>query len=333
MGVDFQLDHAVKGEWAFLVGKMSRDGWPHYFLIACLIKTPIALQALLLAALVLSRRAITTPAQAAGSRPSRFYAALCLGAPPLLLFTYMSLFSRIQIGIRYVLPVLPFVHILLSRLVTLRYAQQARAVRVLLLALAVYVAETASAFPHYLAYFNSWIGGPRNGYRYLIDSNLDWGQNAGAAQRYVTDHHPNVTLRPGNRFVHGRIVVNANALQGLSPEEREVYAWLRPFKPVGHIGYSYLIFDVPLDAVPQNEFGARGHAYLGGLLYRNHLLDRAAEEFRRAIRCAPDRCMGYVGLAACHGMAGNRALALETLARSPADPEVERVRRFIEALP
>ena len=34
----------------------------------------------------------------------------------------------------------------------------------------------ALVHPHYLAYFNELAGGPRNGYKYLVDSNLDWGQ-------------------------------------------------------------------------------------------------------------------------------------------------------------
>ena len=40
-----------------------------------------------------------------------------------------------------------------------------------------YVLEAVHLFPHYLAYFNLLPGGPVAGYRYLVDSNLDWGQN------------------------------------------------------------------------------------------------------------------------------------------------------------
>ena len=31
--------------------------------------------------------------------------------------------------------------------------------------------------PHYLAYFNELAGGPANGFKELVDSNLDWGQD------------------------------------------------------------------------------------------------------------------------------------------------------------
>ena len=42
-----------------------------------------------------------------------------------------------------------------------------------------YVGANAFIFPNYLAYFNELIGGPRNGYLWLVDSNLDWGQDRG----------------------------------------------------------------------------------------------------------------------------------------------------------
>ncbi len=46
-----------------------------------------------------------------------------------------------------------------------------------LLLIAWLVAETAFAYPNYLAYFNETVGGPKNGYKYVTDSNVDWGQD------------------------------------------------------------------------------------------------------------------------------------------------------------
>ncbi len=45
-----------------------------------------------------------------------------------------------------------------------------------------------SVFPHYLAYFNESIGGPSHGYRYLVDSNLDWGQELKDLKHFMVDH-------------------------------------------------------------------------------------------------------------------------------------------------
>jgi hypothetical protein len=37
--------------------------------------------------------------------------------------------------------------------------------------------EFAAVYPNNLAFFNRLAGGPSNGYRYLADSNIDWGQD------------------------------------------------------------------------------------------------------------------------------------------------------------
>ena len=41
--------------------------------------------------------------------------------------------------------------------------------------------------PDYLAFFNLLAGGPSGGYRYLVDSNLDWGHDLPGMARYVQE--------------------------------------------------------------------------------------------------------------------------------------------------
>jgi len=44
--------------------------------------------------------------------------------------------------------------------------------------LAAAVAMTSlAAYPNYLPFFNMAAGGSENGFKYLLDSNLDWGQD------------------------------------------------------------------------------------------------------------------------------------------------------------
>jgi hypothetical protein len=50
-------------------------------------------------------------------------------------------------------------------------------------------AESLMTYPHYLAFFNWPSGGPVNGPRYLLDSNIDWGQDVAVLKRYIDDHH------------------------------------------------------------------------------------------------------------------------------------------------
>ncbi len=337
-GVDFQLARAAEGQWGFLMGEQSNEGWPQYFLVAFLIKTPIALQALLVAALVLCRRRLAgptaaEPGDAAARPPSRASTALCLAAPPLVIFGYMSLFCRIDIGFRYVLPMLPFLHVAAGRLVALPYRRPRRAAGLLLLALILYVAESTAVFPHYLAFFNAWIGGPRNGYKYLVDSNLDWGQDAARAQAYVARHAPDVVPVRNGCVVHGRVVIGATALQGLTPLARADRAWLRAFEPIGNIGYSVLIFDVPVDAVPHDLRGARGYVYRGRFCLQTGHVERAMAEFRRAIACAPDYPPAHIGLANCYLVARQPQRAREVLSRAPDHPAVKALLRKLMAGP
>jgi hypothetical protein len=46
-------------------------------------------------------------------------------------------------------------------------------------------AETVYRWPNYIAYFNQLIGGPANGYKHLVDSSLDWGQDLPSLKQWL----------------------------------------------------------------------------------------------------------------------------------------------------
>jgi hypothetical protein len=95
---------------------------------------------------------------------------------PLALYAFVSVRSRLNIGHRHLLPMYPLLCIAAGSL-----AARARASRpsrfVLLGGLAGVVVSFALATPGYLSYFNVLAGGARGGWRHLLDSNLDWGQD------------------------------------------------------------------------------------------------------------------------------------------------------------
>jgi hypothetical protein len=166
--------HASGERSAFLNGEYSSTGWLHFFPYAFLVKTPLAqLAAYLLAAaagLEVWRRRRREPT----SVPRVLYAL----APLLTLFAVYwaaSLASHLNIGHRHILPIYPVLFIIAGGLL------RARAPRWLALVAAALVAgeaaESAAVRPNYLAYFNAFAGGPANGWRHLVDSSLDWGQN------------------------------------------------------------------------------------------------------------------------------------------------------------
>ena len=113
-------------------------------------------------------------------------AATLLLAVSLVFLGVFSYMGGLSGKLRYVLPVYPLLFVLIGRLATElprpRYSNVALGVLC-----AWYAVGSSLIYPHYLAYFNESIGGPRNGYRYLVDSNLDWGQDLKGLKRYMVE--------------------------------------------------------------------------------------------------------------------------------------------------
>ncbi len=106
----------------------------------------------------------------------------------------MSVFTNIALGLRYVLPIFPFLYVGAGRLVpwVAGLPGRWRWVGGTIVAAGLVATATATAWihPHYLAYFNQVAGGPENGSRHLIDSNLDWGQDLVGLKRWLDRHAP-----------------------------------------------------------------------------------------------------------------------------------------------
>ncbi len=153
---------------SFLAGERSADGWWYYFPFAFAIKTPLALIALCGAGLVVAVARI----RASGVMPILFVIL-----PPVV-YLAAAMASGINLGVRHILPVYPFVIVLAAAAVQAMLSSGRRwapaAVAAVFLAAG---AEQAQAYPYPLTFFNQLAGGPANGYRYLADSNLGWGGN------------------------------------------------------------------------------------------------------------------------------------------------------------
>jgi hypothetical protein len=157
---------------AYLAGHTSQTGWWTYFPIAFLLKTPLALLLLLSGGLALSVRRRTTFASTEGFL-----------LVPIFLYMGVAMTARLNIGLRHILPIYPFVLVLAGSAVAWCLNTRRRAV---LLALgAAWLVEFALVAPNYLTFFNLAVGGPRNGHRYLVDSNLDWGQDLKGLKRWM----------------------------------------------------------------------------------------------------------------------------------------------------
>ncbi|HID61352.1 MAG TPA: phospholipid carrier-dependent glycosyltransferase, partial [Anaerolineae bacterium] len=266
-GVQDILLRARIGSQAFLMGRYSTTGWWYYFPIAFLIKTPIPTLLFLLAALLLT----------ALHRTWRRDIFLLM---PMAAFFGVNLFGHLNIGYRYLLPALPFAFVYIAQVAKSEFGTRSLTRTVGGLLLVWYLIGTLLIYPDYLAYFNELAGGPANGYRWLVDSNLDWGQDLKGLKTYMDREgidriklsyfgaahpdyygiiydplpsYPLVLGEPDRRTFYphrpapGIYAISVSNLQGVLLEDRDTFAWFKDQRPVASIGHSIHIYEVQAD--------------------------------------------------------------------------------------
>lgn len=262
-GLSATLGRLENGRSSFALGRYTVNGVWWYFPAALAVKTPLLV---LLGAL--------GGAWLAWRNFRKDYLWLIL--PPALFFA-AAMTSKVQIGYRHIMPVMPFLAVLtglaLARLLKLKAGVWLAAGL-----LALNAASVLRAHPHYLAYFNEPAGGPANGYKLLVDSNLDWGQDLGGVAAYLkgrgnppvifsyfgvarpenygVEYTPlgvvsNADLKGTGAQVCGMkellLAVSATNLQGTYYPDKETFSWLKSRKPVFTAGYSIFVYDLTPD--------------------------------------------------------------------------------------
>ncbi len=239
-----------------------------YFLVAWLFKEPLPSLLLLLGTLAtLGRRHVGTGRglPAARSAEAMLLVTLVSG------LVFFSLFFRPQMGIRFILFLLPVGYLLCGRLLRGVAIPTGRSARAIGAACVWLVISVGAGFPDYLAYFNVLIGPRSNAYRFLVDSNLEWGQHACCLRNYLRDHPEVVQVNPrrpnaysrqitptetdghtelssvrfGRPAIRGPALIEVNRYVGVfSPKE---YAWLRRLQPAvtDHACSGFLV--IPID--------------------------------------------------------------------------------------
>ena len=174
------------GYSVYLNGQLRRTGWWYYYLATLAYKVPEGTWILVvLSGLVLI-----------GSRRSRAPWAdeVTLMALPIGVLGAMSFLTDICLGLRYILPIFPYVFIATGKVVPWANGLTGRwrglAAGLVLGSLLATAVATARIHPDYLAYFNDASGGPDRGAEHLIDSNLDWGQDLVKLDRWLRANHP-----------------------------------------------------------------------------------------------------------------------------------------------
>ena len=204
-GVEFARDHRLLpeaylfgfastfnrllGGGGFMNGHYSVTGWWSFFPYAFAVKTPIPIfVVVLLAAVAAARGWVSEKAAGRASLPRAAWEAFLRTAPLwVLLAVYwgFAVTSTKNIGVRHVLPTYGPM-LVLAGAAGLWLRGKGRVIRIVLAAVVVaLVVEVAAVWPNYLAYFNAFAGGPSNGYRHLVDSSLDWGQDLPALKDWL----------------------------------------------------------------------------------------------------------------------------------------------------
>jgi hypothetical protein len=294
---------------SFLAGRYSDEGWWYYFPVAFLLKTPLPTLALVLLAAVITISSRNRLGVANLQEDQKWLNTAMLLIPAAGYFM-IALTSEINLGYRHLLPVLPFLYVWAAVSVAAVPGATALAGRnsptpevtevnvplstnkgrkwlswIVGLCLLSLGLATLNVYPHFLAFFNVLAGGPENGWRWLVDSNIDWGQDLGQLKEWMDDHNvdhiwlsyfgearpeyygisytgldsfPPRLMNPETRPFYpldpapGVYAISATNLQGVHFANHDQFAWFRSRKPVAHVGHSILIYEVPARGHPAN---------------------------------------------------------------------------------
>ncbi len=268
-GLLMNLQRAEGGNTAYFLDAVSNKGWWYYFPVVYLLKEPLPLLILFFSALaagLINLKKLGFP-RTGYLRENFDYVVMLLFV---VVYWASSIQAKLNIGIRHIFPAIILMWLLSLR--QIKNWQFAWKVGFLSILAVWYLAEFFLASPHYLAYFNQLAGGPANGYKYVVDSNLDWGQDLKYLRDYVFEKGiPKIKVdyfgagRPsyylGERYEplraddgpqKGWVAVSATFLQTERGEPIPNfpgpccrYRWLDQYEPVAKIGYSIFVYKIP----------------------------------------------------------------------------------------
>jgi len=260
-GLRTVLDHNREGHPAFLLGKVSEAGWWYYFPVVFAVKSSTALLLLTLSAAGIALWKLPRLRR----DPRATFLWLALAAAPIVYFG-VTLSSRLNLGVRHILPVYPFLYLLGAAALAAVLSPKRFMIAAGLL-IGVQASENAVIFPDYLGFFNTPAGGVTAGPRYLLDSNLDWGQDLKKLKEYVDRTATPVlcleyfgSADPNYYGIRYEYLprtwdaderARANCIGAISVTvlndvymKPGSYEWLRQKKPIGIVGSSIYLYDL-----------------------------------------------------------------------------------------
>lgn len=184
---DVELGFVLPEFASYFGGKWQQGGWWYFYLVGVLVTTPLPL----LACVVLSGVAIVLR----GSSLHRVTGLICLLCPALFVLLILTTSFGLHRHLRYVMPVIPLFAVVGSGCYSLYPSKNSARTGLqrlpefgLTALLALYIWGSVSTAPHWSSYFNWLAGGPENGEKWFLDSNVDWGQDLPAVEDWLDKH-------------------------------------------------------------------------------------------------------------------------------------------------
>jgi hypothetical protein len=321
---------------SYIFGKVYPHGVWFYFPAAFLIKSTLSLLLLLL----------LVPF-AIAFRGARYRRELAFLIIPAAIYFLVAVISTLNIGIRHILPVYPFLIILAGWGATELIRAKRKLAYAVALVLAFGMFSSLRAFPVYLAYANELWGGPANTYKYLSDSNADWGQQLKSVKRYLDGRHVKncwfayfadvvadpkyygIPCKPLTTIastwlrqsmdvppsIDGPVLISAGVLSGyeFGPNELNPYDQFTRLRPTAIIEHGVFVFDGHFD-IPLAS--ALNHITLSRLEEQAGHMDRALSEAQTAVQLAPNSLQTQARLGLLLMQSGRQDEGRQTLQRA-----------------
>ena len=234
-GIDICFQAERGTSWnTVLLGTTSGTGIWYYFLAVWLMKTPLLAIALSICGMLVLFRARVL----VSSPPIRFI-ALSLG---LFLF-YFSFIFHTQVGFRYVLFCLPPFYALVGAGLAF-WSRSSWRNAVLVCTILSSAGELSAYSGNLLAYTNIFVQPKAEAYRFLADSNIDWGQNRDKLSQWLEQAGISHAPVDPPHILPGVNIFSLNELAGVWWNFDE-HKWARDnLRPTTHYGYTFIRFDV-----------------------------------------------------------------------------------------
>ncbi|MEW6040629.1 MAG: glycosyltransferase family 39 protein, partial [Elusimicrobiota bacterium] len=288
------LAYQTRGQATYCWGKYSNTGFWYYYLVVLLFKTPLPL---LLSFIFFFVRGV--------NKDIKF-----ISFTTIALFLLIASVNKIQLGLRYILPVYPFLFLIAAAgLKNIIFDAGIKPIFKIILPVFLciwYIISSVRIHPDYLAYFNELAGGPENGPAFLVDSNIDWGQDLKTLKKYVEKNGiSDIILSyygaalPGyvgfkfqdllsfgiwgeknhlnsKKPVKEILAVSVTNLKGLyfGQAGHNLFKWLENKKPDAMLGYSIYVYDITNDSSAHRQI-AQAYYLLGDEIKARRSISRA----------------------------------------------------------